>query len=277
MTDKKHNIRWFVFTDMDGTLLDHDTYEHSAAIPMLKRLYEAGIPVIPNTSKTYAELIPLRQSIGLTGPFILENGAAACIPHGVFPQKPSDTQWQNDHWVKQFTSRKNYWVNLLRQEKENFPDQFTHFSEMSVEEICAATGLEPAQAELASERQYGEPVMWLGDHQQKARFVTAMRLKGASPLQGGRFLHISGDCNKGAALSWFMRECQRQFPDTLCKSIALGDGENDNAMLEAADVAVQIRSPSHSLPKLLRTENVWVSKHTGPQGWAETLEKILFN
>ena len=47
-----------VFTDMDGTLLDHHTYSFEAAKPALKALEEKDIPVVPTTSKTFAELQP---------------------------------------------------------------------------------------------------------------------------------------------------------------------------------------------------------------------------
>ena len=52
-----------VFTDMDGTLLDHHTYSFEAAKPTLMTLAHKGIPVIPTTSKTFAELQPLREKI----------------------------------------------------------------------------------------------------------------------------------------------------------------------------------------------------------------------
>ncbi len=77
-----------IFTDMDGTLLDHHTYSFEAAKPTLTSLAERNIPVIPTTSKTFVELLELRETIGLTGPFIVENGAAAYIPHGFFAKKP---------------------------------------------------------------------------------------------------------------------------------------------------------------------------------------------
>lgn len=77
-----------VFTDMDGTLLDHHTYSFDAAKPALDALEKKHIPVVPTTSKTFAEMKVLREQIGLNGPFIIENGAAVYIPHGFFKQNP---------------------------------------------------------------------------------------------------------------------------------------------------------------------------------------------
>lgn len=267
--------QFLIFTDMDGTLLDHNTYSYEAAAATLAKLAAAKIPVIPTTSKTYSELLVLREDIGLSSPFIVENGAAIHIPHGFFKQKPSNTQWQNQFWVRQFTSRKHYWLNLLEQVGQEYQGLFNHFSNMTIEEIAESTGLTVDAATRASERQYGEPVLWQGSETEKARFVTELRLKGARPLQGGRFVHISGECDKGAALQWMKSEFHRQYPDRECVCIALGDGENDVAMLEAADIAVLIRSPSHKFPKILKETNVYTSRKEGPAGWSECLEVIL--
>ena len=50
------DIPLLVFTDLDGTLLDHDSYSFEPARPALARLRSAGVPVIPTTSKTLAEV-----------------------------------------------------------------------------------------------------------------------------------------------------------------------------------------------------------------------------
>ena len=264
-----------IFTDMDGTLLDHHTYSFEAARPTLVKLSENNIPVLPTTSKTFVELIDLRDTIGLTGPFIIENGAAAYIPHGFFKKKPAGTVWQDGFWCKSFTSNKTYWLKLLEMIKPEFAGEFTHFSVMSVEEICAATGLNEAEAGRAAQRQFGEPVLWQGSDERKQAFLQAVKDRGAYPLEGGRFIHISGDCTKGAALNWFVEEYTRQY-DVPVTSIALGDSNNDIAMLEAADIAVRIASPTRQPPVLEKQDNVYTSTLQGPQGWTEVLTQILF-
>ncbi len=263
-----------VFTDMDGTLLDHDTYSFAAAAPTLEALKNRGIPVIPTTSKTFAEMLVLRKQIDLAGPFIVENGAAAYIPHGFFDQKPTGTVWQDGFWCKSFISSKNYWLKLLEKIKDEYADEFTHFSQMSIEQIQQATGLDEASAKLAAQRQFGEPVLWQGEDSRKQDFIDSIRSRGAYPLEGGRFIHVSGDCNKGDALRWLVSEYERQH-HCKARSIALGDGKNDVAMLEAADVAVRIASPSHAPPAVNKDENVFTSTKLGPEGWTEILTSLL--
>lgn len=263
-----------IFTDMDGTLLDHHTYSFAAAQPTLDALAARQIPVIPNTSKTYAEMVQLRDKIGLNGPFIIENGAAIYIPHGFFKQKPAGTIWQDGFWCKSFISSKGYWIKLLEIVKADFAGEFTHFSVMSTDEVIAATGLGEDDARLAAKRQFGEPVMWLGSESRKAEFIAAVTERGATPLEGGRFIHISGDCTKGKALNWFMDEYRRQSAMT-ATSIALGDGKNDIAMMEAADIAVRIASPTHEPPPVDKKDNVYTSTQLGPEGWTEIITQLL--
>ena len=64
-----------VFTDLDGTLMDHDSYDVAPAKPALEALAARSIPVVPVTSKTRTELVPLMARLGLSAPAIAENGA----------------------------------------------------------------------------------------------------------------------------------------------------------------------------------------------------------
>ena len=50
-----------VYTDLDGTLLDHYTYAFNEALETIKSLKARGVPVVPCTSKTRAETVKLMQ------------------------------------------------------------------------------------------------------------------------------------------------------------------------------------------------------------------------
>ncbi|MEM9568306.1 MAG: HAD-IIB family hydrolase, partial [Cyanobacteria bacterium P01_E01_bin.34] len=71
-----------VFTDIDATLVDHQTYSFEAALPAIARLKRLGYPIIFNSSKTIAEQQQLRIELNIQAPFIVENGAAVVIPAG---------------------------------------------------------------------------------------------------------------------------------------------------------------------------------------------------
>lgn len=76
-----------VFTDLDGTLLDHHTYSFEPALPALNALKEKNIPLIICTSKTRAEIEKWRLELRTDHPFISENGGAIFIPKGYFSHK----------------------------------------------------------------------------------------------------------------------------------------------------------------------------------------------
>lgn len=259
---------------MDGTLLDHHTYSFEAAKPTLNKLKSKNIPVIPTTSKTYAEMQSLRHRIGLETPFIVENGAAIYIPTDFLKYQPSTALAVEGFWCKQFIANKEHWLTLIEQLPAEFSNQYQQFSKMSVSEIQDCTGLDAHDAALAARRQFGEPVLWLGDETDKAKFIKAIKDKGAYPLEGGRFIHVSGNCNKGQALRWLADEYQNQF-NTEVQTFALGDGKNDVAMLEAADVSIRILSPINPPPNL-RKDKVYTSTLMGPEGWSEMLNKLLW-
>ena len=69
-----------VFSDLDGSLLDHYSYSYEAALPQMEALERAGIPLILVSSKTRAEILILREELANRHPFIVENGAAVFIP-----------------------------------------------------------------------------------------------------------------------------------------------------------------------------------------------------
>ncbi|WP_372883110.1 HAD-IIB family hydrolase [Psychromonas sp.] len=270
-----HN-KTLIFTDLDGTLLDHHTYQTEAADGTIAQLKSKNIPIIPNTSKTRDELLLIRKDLQLNTPFISENGAAVYIPVNYFKTQPPGTEVQDGFWVKAFSRPKEFWLSLLTLEAKQFSADFHGFSQMSVEQLADLTGLSINDAALAKQRLYGEPVNWLGSQQAKQDFIKHMHLLGANVLEGGRFLHISGNCDKGQAQIWLAEQYKINQPEFTFTTIALGDSHNDIAMLEAADIAVLIRSPAHDFPTLQKETDIYKSSEYGPAGWAECLQKIIF-
>lgn len=265
-----------IYSDMDGSLLNHNNYDFSAAMSALDLVGERGIPVIPCTSKTAAELMALRRRLENHSPFIIENGAAVYIPLGTFSAQPEGTVRQGRFWVKSFSQGRDHWLALVEQAKSRFGDCFTHFNQMTIDDIVEVTGLDKQSAQEASERQYGEPVLWLGSDEDKAEFIALLQQQGAEILEGGRFLHVSGETDKAKAMHWLTAIYQSHCLEGLTlKTLAVGDSDNDIAMLEAADVALIIRSPVHEVPTLQRTRDCYISDDIAPLGWKQGVEMIL--
>lgn len=270
-----------VFTDLDGSLLDHHTYSYADALPQVYALERLGIPLVPASSKTRAEIMPLREELGNDHPFISENGAAVHIPLGYFGAQPPATIERDGFWVREFSRPREHWLQLLDDMMSGFGQEFDHFHRAGIAGISRMTGLPTDKAAEANKREYSEPVLWMGSEDRRGEFVAGLQARGASVLQGGRFLAVSGNCDKGRALAWlrdtYLREALglRETPGRVCHDLAIGDSGNDCAMLEAAETALLVRSPVHDFPPLSRGEGVIFSRDYGPGGWAEGVERWL--
>ncbi|WP_439135331.1 HAD-IIB family hydrolase [Pseudomaricurvus sp.] len=308
MTNKP--VQLIIVSDLDGSLLDHHDYNFEPARPLLKQLAQADIPVVLCTSKTRAEVQTLRKTLHNHSPFIVENGAAVYLPKVQFPFQPEGSEDASGYWRKAFCEKREHWLSLLEEAKIHFVDKFDHFSAMSEARVAELTGLPLEQAAQAKAREFGEPLQWLGSEEDLAAFTNWFQERGACILSGGRFVHVAGDADKGRAMTWLVNEYREQRERILqsqhrqvksqhhhprflqriqdqydslfqqhkacqVKSLALGDSQNDVAMLEASDLAVVIRSPVHAPPVLKREEGVIVSEQEGPAGWAEGVKHWL--
>jgi mannosyl-3-phosphoglycerate phosphatase len=75
-----------VFTDIDGTLVDINTAQYGMKTnELISVMKEKNIPLILTSAKTRLEQNKIREDLGLSDPFIVENGGAIVIPKGYFP------------------------------------------------------------------------------------------------------------------------------------------------------------------------------------------------
>lgn len=248
-----------VFTDLDGTLMDHDSYAVAPAKPALDALAARSIPVVPVTSKTRAELVPLMARLGLSGAAIAENGAV--IMHADGSVDAADTRTKI--------------AAALAALPKNVRDAVVCFCDMEVEQIAAATGLAHDDAVRAAAREASEPFMWHGDETLPSTLVEmldeTLEKYGLCVTQGGRFFHIVPPRDKAAAISALL-SAHSPRP----QSWVLGDGPNDVSMLLAADRGALIANPHVDTARLLPDgHNLYMSRAFGPAGWHEAITAFL--
>lgn len=265
---------FIVCTDLDGTLLDHHTYEWSPAQDALDRLAKRNIPVVINTSKTFEEVRQLQQQLNLQAPFIVENGSAIYLPRSTYA-KPEDAQpYADNHWQMQLGDSRANLITLLKSLRNQMLYKFESFFDMSLARVIELTGLPTEAAEQAMNRQFSEPLIWRDSDEKLQSFTSQIAAEGKQLLVGGRFIHVLGNTDKAKAILWFC-----QYIESLnhkpVKIIALGDSGNDIAMLNIADYAVTVRSPVHDYPNVHPAGQLLKTTAYGPAGWAEAINQII--
>lgn len=260
-----------IFTDLDGSLLNHEDYSYAEATPSLDRIKRSGIPLIMTTSKTRREVEPLQREMGMREPVIVENGGGIFIPRGYRNLIIDHGQACDDYTVIGMGTT----YCRIREFLEKIRDQFgmRGFGDMAPAEIAGLTGLSMERAALAREREFTEPFIMqrpdeiglLGD---------LARAGGLKVTRGGRFHHLMGSGqDKGKAVR---RVCDlfRRNTESELKTIGLGDSENDLAMFEQVDIPVLIPRPEKGYLDVDMAGMVRAEK-AGARGWNDIVQRLL--
>lgn len=265
-----------VFTDLDGTLLDHHTYSWQVATPALKKLKARKVPLILCTSKTRAEVQPLTKKLGLNFPFVVENGGALYIPRNYFPFALPTARVHTGYQVLELGERYQKLTRALEDAAETSGIPVKGFSRMTDKEVAKLCGLDLAEARLARRREFDEPfVLEEATAKKQERFFGALQQKGLRWRQGGRFLHLMGNNDKGQAVAR-MIELYRQLYGEVT-TMGLGDSANDTDFLAVVDLPVLVGRPdgSHDDAVLAKVPGARCMPGIGPAGWNEAVLEVL--
>jgi mannosyl-3-phosphoglycerate phosphatase len=250
--------RLLVFTDLDGTLLDHNTYQWQAASTAIEWLHAHKCPLIFNSSKTHAEIQRIAVEMDNHDPMICENGSSIVVP---------DDYFKDENGIILFGEKYGHIVSVLNDLRQQNKYNFIGFNDMSIDEIVQMTGLDAAQAALAQQRLSSEPLSWMDSDTALQEFMQQLKRRKLSVARGGRFYTVSGGCSKGDAVHWLIERYRREEPDTEWLTVALGDSDNDLPMLECVDYPVLISNPHSSSPASIKLENLIRPEKPGPMGW----------
>jgi mannosyl-3-phosphoglycerate phosphatase len=261
-----------VFTDLDGTLLDHETYSFEEALPALALLRERDIPLVVCSSKTKTEIEHYRGKLANTHPFTSENGGGVFIPAGYFHIPPGKYSVEEEGGYSIIRLGARYAdlrkaIEGLR--REGF--EVTGFGDMTAEEVSALTGLALQEAAMAKERNFDEPFIYKGTELKP--LLDAIEAKGFRHTEG-KLLHILGESSKGGAVDILVDLYREKHGDIV--TIALGDSPNDREMLERADYPVVVQKPDGSYDPVLDIPGVIIAEGVGPAGWNKAIMRLLF-
>ena len=265
-----------IFTDLDGTLLEHQTYSFAAALPAIELVKDRAIPLVFCSSKTRPEIEYWRGRLDNRHPFIAENGGGIFVPFSYFSAGDMDAVGHTAERINGYSVLVlgTPYPTLRRVLGELQRDGFKikGFGDMDTSEVAKITRLSPEEAKLAKSREFDEPFIFQGGPEELDRLLAAIEGRGLRYSQG-KFYHIMGDNDKGKAVDVLKELYRRKFGDII--TIALGDSPLDLPMLEKADhpVLVQDDKGEHDrrivLPNLIRVEGI------GPEGWSKAVLEFI--
>ena len=267
------NNRILVFTDLDGTLLDHRTYSFEPARPALSLLRESRIPLIICTSKTRTEVEEIRAALGNTDPFVVENGGAIFVPEGDFSIELGAARTDSGYLVVELGTSYHRILRIYSQMKERLPGRLRGFSDMSIEEVARLAGLSLDEAARAKKREYDEPFV-LDDPATNRDTVREMAESAGLSITRGRFFHLTGDNDKGRAVR-LVKDIYARTEGIFPRTIGLGDSPNDLPLLENVDFPVLVQKPGGRYEPSIRLDNLILAPGEGPVGWCASVSELV--
>lgn len=265
--------RLIVISDLDGTLLDQQTYRYEVCLPTIQKLLSLKIPLILCSSKTRCEILPLWKKLGLHDPFVVENGGAIYFPVGYFSFSVEGAKPRGEFAAIEFGTDISMLRQALAEAARQCQVKVSSFGSMDLDEISALTGLPRDQALLAGMREYDEP--FVVEEQDRQEIYANLAARGLNVIEGDRFSHLTGGNDKGRAVKVLLDLYRRNGPLEI--SVGLGNSANDLAFLLEVDRPVAIRNPDGTWDAGLQRAipNIGKSRGVGPDGWRETVEDIL--
>jgi len=275
--EKSETPFYVIFTDLDGTLLDHNTYEWEKAKPALELCEKLKVPVVFVSSKTRSEMETLRRRMSISDPFISENGGGIFFSDTDFlapPPNASLVSGTEGLWKFSLGLSYPHLVKALHEIREKLGLNLRGFSDMKVDEISHLTGLDPKASRAATKREFDEPFLVFhertSDH---GVIVEAAEERGLTVTAGGRFYHLQGGNDKGQAMGMIIAWYEQSHRKVI--SISLGDSPNDFPMLERADYPVLVRSQRDFSSLKEKIPRLRVTREMGPAGWNSAVLGIL--
>ncbi|MBK7935798.1 MAG: HAD-IIB family hydrolase [Lewinellaceae bacterium] len=275
LNDDRHLV---CFTDLDGTLLDHQTYAVGEAGEAVRRLSDHGVPLIFCSSKTFAEQIHLQRLLGLNQPFIFENGSAVAIPNGYFEEDADLNKLDRPEAGK---GQEAYLFYVLSNtDPEVIGGLLAHFndvksfSDVPDTELSRVTGLKDEALGRARARWFTETLLSPLDPEKAGSLASHLAPAGLELSKGGRFFTVqSSAAGKGKAVKWLSGIFRKKWKKAL-KFAAIGDSPNDVPMLNNVDLPFLVQTISGDwtkveIPGLIRVKGI------GPAGFAAAVDILL--
>jgi mannosyl-3-phosphoglycerate phosphatase len=263
-----------IFTDLDGSLLDRNTYSFEPAQPALRLIKQKDIPLVLSSSKTMTEIEFCRKELKNGHPFISENGGAVFIPKDYFSFRfPYDreTDW---FFVLELGTFYPRIIEVLDSIRKETGLSMKGFSDLTAKEISSLCALDLKRAKWAKKREYDEPFIIEGGEKEIEIVRRKIGEKGMTYAWGGRFHHLLGKNDKGRAVEILKKLYENQFSSIV--TVGIGDSLNDLPMLSVVDHPIFLKGEDRVSPEALSPiQNCTIIHGAGPQAWNEAILNMI--
>ena len=245
--------------------MHRDTFKFDEIKDYIKSLINKGITIIPNTSKTNAELDNFIKELGFNIPFITENGSAIHGLNLINKNLPDEIILGRE---------KELILKIFQKEApENLRGKCKFITKMEKNIQVKILGLTHNKLKNALTRKYSIPILFKGNYEQKKNFFNIIKDIGLSLHEGGRVINLCDKVSKSQAMKNVIKVFKKVSNEKLI-TIAVGDNFNDLDMLRNSDFPCLVFNDKFTLEKI-NINNCIVSKKPAPEGWQEIVKMAL--
>jgi len=266
-----------IFTALEGALLNPHTGSFAEAEEALSELDRRQIPLVLLTSRTRAEIEPLRRKLQHSHPFITESGGGIFFPDGYFNLRIPGAK-RSGRYLRVALGRPYEEVSAALDDiAEETGVGVAGFHHMSPREIADNTGLRPRDSEHARDREFDELFFFTSaDGQAIARFVAAASQRGFTARPGKTFWHFSSGCDAARAVR-SLTQLFRDATRTKLRAVGIGSGKEDLSWLRAVDHAILLPGPDAESAGLHTSllKSFTLGDTPGPAGWNASILNIV--
>ena len=274
MNFKLKNNTLVIFSDIDGTFLDHDTFSEGDNFEILDKLVKCNHYVVFNSSKTFHEIKKMQDCHKTSFPFICETGG------GIYckDQNLESSSRRRDGYSIIYESKKveTFEDDVRSEISRNFSNDLDIFDDIDMSEKKSLSSLSGENLELACNRDFSFLIKWRSNEKRFTLFQAVLRKLNLDIIKGSRFYHICSGHNKGKALLFFLDKLKLSSSHKNYTTVGVGDSHNDIDMLSNVDYPCIVRSSdNHNLAKKIKNQNTIVSESSAPQGWEECINHVF--
>ena len=259
------NQKVLIFSDLDGTLLNRDTFSFDEIKNYILYLISNDISLIPNSSKTKEEINEFNKKLGEDLPYIVENGAAIFDLHLINSNFPEEI----------VLSREIEEILTIFSEKipKNLVSKLKFLHNLDLSDQMKILGLSKEKIRNALKRKYSIPLLFNGNISEKREIKNLVKSAGLTLQEGGRVINLCDNVSKSMAMKKVVKLFNKISNDKLT-TIAVGDNFNDLEMLKNSDIPCLVFNDKFTL-ETININNCLVSKKSAPEGWEEIVKLAL--